>query len=175
MPTGTNAVLWHSAEAATAAFQPTLVITYSANGCTATTTIQETGAGQVPDTYVDSGNTGDNYGITTTLKSKTGALNPLLKFDLASIPAGATITSASLGLTVTGNQTHTDTLYKMSTAWTEGTVNGNTCSTTLGGATWLSRPTARPAAAPTGPGPTLAAPTTSVALPSAPSRRLPRA
>ncbi|HZZ71614.1 MAG TPA: DNRLRE domain-containing protein [Pirellulales bacterium] len=80
------------------------------------------------------------------------ARRAMLEFDLSSIPAGSTITAASLTLNVTtvgGNdQTTRDiSLYKLTAAWGEGTSHntggggpgsggGNGFNPTQGGSTW---------------------------------------
>jgi len=74
----------------------------------------------------------NNYGSSTTLEvntSSTGKERTILKFDISSIPAGATITSAKLRLYAsTGLSTQTYQVYRITQAdsnWVEGTVNGS--------------------------------------------------
>ena len=59
----------------------------------------------------------------------------LLRFNTIGIPAGSIIRSATLGLDVQSQRSsnHLDRIYRLKTAWTEGTLTGNTCSD---GATW---------------------------------------
>ena len=138
MLTANANVAWSSRETTTPGLEPAIVITYTANGCTVARTIQETGAGEAPDTWVDGANPTRNNGTNVNLVTKTSGSqqSSLVKFDLSSIPAGTVIDSATLGLVVTNKQTHTDTLYAMTTAWAEGTVSNANCNTTDGGATW---------------------------------------
>ncbi len=69
----------------------------------------ERGLSTVLDTYLDNNDLSTNYGSTsplqigTALEGKNAAVcRTLLRFDLSSIPAGATINSATLTLTNTG-------------------------------------------------------------------------
>jgi hypothetical protein len=94
------------------------------------------------DTYLRQANPTYNYGVATPLlvdsdepNSSSNDASPLLYWDISSIPAGSTISSASITVNV---QNVTDAtpgfnLYDMTRAWTEGTGNG---SATGNGATW---------------------------------------
>lgn len=69
-------------------------------------------------------------------------LRAVLAFDLSAIPAGSTINSASLTLTLlqTVNADQTHTLHRLLANWGEGTSNsvgGNGEPATSGDATWL--------------------------------------
>lgn len=85
---------------------------------------------------------------------KTVALNErraLLRFDLSAIPAGSTVTAATLTLTVTMANTSTgfsDSLYRLTNSWGEGTSLSGMCGgggggcggpATPGSATWVYR------------------------------------
>jgi hypothetical protein len=87
--------------------------------------LQPDGAAGV-DTYVRSDSSGSNYGTSTVITTSNLANRyiGLLKFDISSIPAGATITGATLSLwnasTATNNRTFT--VYSILVAdsgWTE--------------------------------------------------------
>jgi hypothetical protein len=85
----------------------------------------------VADTDIYQGSTGTNYGTATTVWSgrAIGAgsqYKGLLKFDVSGIPAGSTITSATLRLTETawlGLGTFNLGIYKITSNWTETTAN----------------------------------------------------
>ena len=86
------------------------------------------------DTYLREDQTGRNYGSCATLgvdRETSKRLRSLLKFDLSSIPAGATITSVSLTMEATAVQSNTSftiDAHSVSNSWTEGTqcdANGN--------------------------------------------------
>lgn len=70
-------------------------------------------------------------------------LRAVLAFDLSAIPAGSTINSASLTLTLiqTVNADQTHTLHRLLANWGEGTsdaAGGNGAPATKGDATWLN-------------------------------------
>jgi|CXWL01.1.fsa_nt_gi hypothetical protein len=85
----------------------------------------------VADTDIYEGSTGANYGTSATVRSgrASGAGNQykgLLKFDVSGIPAGATITSATLRLTETGSVgsgSFNLGIYKTTASWSETTAN----------------------------------------------------
>jgi hypothetical protein len=102
--------------------------------CPPTTTGLSTTGGQgksvtltpIDDTWINAKATGTNYGgnATMTLNTSGGDIGEgrmLVKFDLTSIPAGATITSASLQLTKVGGATvkHNVNLYEVISDWDE--------------------------------------------------------
>lgn len=101
------------------------------------------------DTFISSGNPGNNAGATPWFDAGRdgvgGVRRGLLRFDLSSIPAGSTITSATLQLTVVqvpnANQVNsTFDLFRLLAAWTEGTKTGNNgAAATAGEATWNAR------------------------------------
>lgn len=95
-----------------------------------------------------------NFGGSTQLIAASAgmmenAAHALLKFDLSSIPAGATISAASLQLYLEGLSspgTLQVSLYRVSRAWVEGTQNGSgpspngaTWQTYNGSASWTSQ------------------------------------
>ncbi len=85
----------------------------------------------VADTYIYQGSTGTNYGTASTTWAGraivTGSqYKSLFKFDVSGIPAGATITSATLVLTETsslGIGSFNLGIYKTTANWTETTAN----------------------------------------------------
>jgi hypothetical protein len=100
------------------------------------------------DTYLDQNNPARNYGASTTIKvdgQSTQAYRPILKFDLSSLPAGATITSATLQLAATAVQSNTGynvAVHQMTRDWLEGTGNGSNGSPNWtqysGASTWTT-------------------------------------
>lgn len=103
------------------------------------------------DTYLDSAAPNNNAGAHTWfgagLDGVGGVRRGLFRFDLSPIPAGATITSVSLVLTVTqvpghgfGGVDSTFSLYRLLAAWNEGTKLGNSgAPASTGAATWNVR------------------------------------
>jgi hypothetical protein len=90
----------------------------------------------VDDLYLSGANTTNNYGASTTLKVSYSTSYPrgdLFKWDLSSIPSGATISNASLTLYVSSSAAATYPLYAMRQSWVEGTGTG---SASGDGATW---------------------------------------
>ena len=94
----------------------------------------------VADTYIDKGDTTDNYGDSSSLVvdlSGGGIGNGriLLRFDLSTIPADATITGATLKLNATQNDGVSSlNVYEVTEAWVEGAGVGTT-----GAASWDDR------------------------------------
>jgi len=105
------------------------------------------------DTSVFSVYPDNNFGVSTLVvgsnSGRVGASQPgraLIHFDLSSIPAGATITSATLTMTVVKipppdapatAQPSNFNLYPMLDSWTEGTGGGNAGNyATPGETTW---------------------------------------
>jgi len=90
------------------------------------------------DTAFDAGTDGGNLGVP-------GVRRGLLRFDLSSLPPGATVTSVVLQLRVTrvpgiGPVNSTFDLHRLTAAWGEGTkVGNNGAPATAGEATWNSR------------------------------------
>lgn len=79
------------------------------------------------DTYLSSKKSGTNYGSATTLINDLndgtgGNQYSLLKWNLAAIPAGATVQSATLGITVSNASAGTYNLYQYNRSWVEGTA-----------------------------------------------------
>ena len=84
----------------------------------------------VKDTYINEGSNQDNYGTSTSLliDKDTGELGKsriLLQFDLSTIPANATITSATLQLNATGNEGFAINVYEVTEQWQEGAGGGD--------------------------------------------------
>lgn len=83
------------------------------------------------DTYLDFQNPGKNFGANSTfsIDGQTSQVNrAILKFDLSSLPAGATITTANLQMVATNVQTNTGfniDVHPMTRDWLEGTGTGN--------------------------------------------------
>jgi hypothetical protein len=98
------------------------------------------------DTYVQSDQTTTNYGAQNEIQiSNSGpARRALLRFDLSSIPAGAYVQSAQLGLYANNsNGSASDSLivYRVTRAWTEGTGasgSGATWNRADGSVNWTS-------------------------------------
>lgn len=91
------------------------------------------------DTWIDYYNQDTNYAADTELQidpQGSGRNRALLRFDLSSIPAGSTIISATLVLTVNAAQTgHTVNIYRVITDWTETDVTWNQATT---GTAWTA-------------------------------------
>ncbi|PKO13234.1 MAG: hypothetical protein CVU39_20260 [Chloroflexi bacterium HGW-Chloroflexi-10] len=90
------------------------------------------------DTYLSGGNTSNNYGSQTYLRTTLSNSSPrgtLLKWNLSSIPTDSTVSNASLTVNVSTAASATYYLYNMRQNWVEGTGTG---STTGDGATWLT-------------------------------------
>lgn len=85
------------------------------------------------DSYVASGKTGNNYGTTAAVLAdgadgSNGELVALLKWSVASIPASASVTNATVTLRVSNASAGTYKLYARNASWSEGSVtwaNGN--------------------------------------------------
>ena len=82
----------------------------------------------IADTYLNEASSTKNYGTCTTLLVDGQASSKqrgILKFDLSSIPAGATITGATLQLVATAVQSNTAyaiEVHDVTTAWAEGAI-----------------------------------------------------
>ena len=109
---------------------------------TATLTIAE-------DTFINAASPGNNAGATGWFDAGTdgrgGVRRGLLRFDLGSIPAGSTVTSVVLQLTVVkvpGQSPINSTfdLFRLLAGWNEGNKGGNDgAPATNGEATWTAR------------------------------------
>jgi len=78
------------------------------------------------DAYIDTGNSGNNYGAETSLVVDQGKIRTLMQFDVSSIPVGATINSATLQLNATSNDgAFAINVYEVTQSWTEGIGTGN--------------------------------------------------
>jgi len=101
------------------------------------------------DTFINSGGPNNNAGRTSWFDAGTdgtgGVRRGLLRFDLSTIPAGSTVTSAVVQLTVTrvpgnGPVNSTFDLFRVLASWNEGTKGGNNGATaSTGEATWNDR------------------------------------
>jgi len=101
------------------------------------------------DTFINSGKTSNNAGATGWFDAGTdgtgGVRRGLFRFDLSSIPAGSTITSATVQLTVVkvpgnGPVNSTFDLFRLLANWNEGNKGGsNGSNATAGEATWNAR------------------------------------
>ncbi len=135
---------YYSGEASNSAYRPTLTGTYlvpTPGGCSS----PPGGAVLISsaDTYVDKSNANNNYGTNKEMNTNPGQNNStnytsysLVQFDLSSIPAGATINSASLTLDITSDRNkldHVDEIHRLLTPWTE---TGATWNTRDGVAPW---------------------------------------
>ncbi len=96
----------------------------------------------VADATVLQGYSGTNFGAVLDMwvgydncLSPTGKISrSLVRFDLSAIPAGTSISSARLYLYLTnscdiGERTHTATVYRITSSWSEGTVTWNSSPT----------------------------------------------
>jgi len=97
------------------------------------------------DTYIDrntaTGENNTNYGGNTTIRVEYNRNNnwdefSLVKFDLSSIPSGATITSATLKLVKTGGDTGAKNVaaHRLTKNWVENQATWNIYSS---GNNWL--------------------------------------
>ncbi len=103
----------------------------------------------VEDTFINSGAANNNAGATGWFDAGRdgvgGIRRGLLRFDLSSIPAGSTVTSATLQLTavkIPGNGPVNSTfdLFRMLAAWKEGAKGGsNGAAASAGETTWNAR------------------------------------
>jgi len=101
------------------------------------------------DTFINSGKTSNNAGATGWFDAGTdgagGIRRGLVRFNLSSIPAGSTVTSATVQLTVVkvpgnGPVNSTFDLFRLLAGWNEGSKGGNNGATaTSGEATWNAR------------------------------------
>ena len=130
--------------------KPYLNVSYTVSGVPAYQRLLATN-----DTYLDSGQTIRNYGITEDLKLQNGGGNnnkyAIMYFTLPTLPVGAVLTSAKLDVFVTTQKPTLVNIYRMTRNWclssnsacgtccdgniVEGTVNDQVPSTTTG-ATW---------------------------------------
>ncbi len=131
-------IKYASAENTTTANRPTLVVGYyyeSTTTCSGTDVVLPS----VADTYIQKDKQTTTAGTATTMfinpannDTGTATNHSLVRFDLASIPPGATISSATLKPTVTTARTNnTTSVHRMITPWTElgaswGDSNGAT-------------------------------------------------
>ncbi len=103
----------------------------------------------VADTFINSGHPGNNAGGHTHFAAGRdgagGVRRGLLRFDVASIPAGSTVSAVELRLTVSdvpgfGSVNSNFDLFRLEAAWGQGAKVGNNGSAaTTGEATWSAR------------------------------------
>ncbi len=103
----------------------------------------------VEDTFINSGSPGNNAGATGWFDAGRdgvgGVRRGLLRFDASSIPAGSTVTSATLQLMAVkipanGPVNSTFDLFRLLAAWKEGTKGGsNGAPASAGETTWNAR------------------------------------
>lgn len=115
----------------------------------AAATVALSGTGVCDDTTIYSNATSDNGGAGTSNRAgrtgTAGLRRLLIKFDLSSIPAGATINSATLQFYVThrtsGTPAYVFALHRLTNAWVEGTGNGQGSGGTVvtGATSWNYR------------------------------------
>lgn len=79
------------------------------------------------DTYVASGATGGNWGSSSAILAdggdgSNGELISLLKWDVSSIPSGATVVSAAISLQVFNQTNGAYNLWAMLAGWSEGSA-----------------------------------------------------
>jgi uncharacterized protein (TIGR03118 family) len=101
------------------------------------------------DTFINSGSPDNNAGATAWFDAGTdgigGVRRGLLRFDVSTIPAGSTITSATVQLTVVkvpGNSSVNSTfdLFRLLVDWNEGSKTGNNgAPASADEATWNAR------------------------------------
>jgi hypothetical protein len=105
---------------------------YTAGGAPQTVQLQDglNAYAGTQDTYVASGKATTNYGNATTVLADgadgtNGRLIGLMKWNVSSIPAMATVTNATVTLRVSNLSNGTYNLYAVNTAWTEGGATWN--------------------------------------------------
>jgi uncharacterized protein (TIGR03118 family) len=101
------------------------------------------------DTFINSGSPNNNTGATGWFDAGRdgvgGVRRGLFRFDLSSIPAGSTITSVEVQLTVvkvpaTGPANSTFDLFRLQADWNEGNKGGNSgAAASTGETTWNAR------------------------------------
>ncbi len=86
------------------------------------------------DTQIRSGSPTTNYGATTELKvDGSPDIATLIRWDLSSIPANSTVTSATLRLYITNTSAQTFEIYQLLRSWSESQATWNQAAT---GANW---------------------------------------
>lgn len=87
------------------------------------------------DTFIYKAATTTNYEGSTTIDLNSQAnqeRHGFIRFDLTGIPAGATITAASLDLTAGGGNTGVINVFDVTNSWTASTTTWNSASTIVG-------------------------------------------
>ena len=85
-----------------------------------------------------SGGSGRNYGTCEDLEIKGALSYPTLLFDLSSIPAGATIISATLKVNKSGGEPQDVGAHRITTAWADEGPECNTSGTPNWSAPWTN-------------------------------------
>lgn len=116
---------------------------------TSTTVAEEATFNVVADTFINSGHPSNNAGGHTHFAAGRdgagGVRRGLLRFDVAAIPTGSTVTAVELRLRVSdvpafGAVNSNFDLFRLEAAWGEGAKVGNNGSAaTAGEATWSAR------------------------------------
>ena len=94
------------------------------------------------DTYIAVGDPLKNFGITEELIVRHDSDNnpdrrSLFEWDVSSLPDGAKIDTAAFSFFVTSGQNQVNRLFRVTTEWTEGAGDNDTCTNAgIGGATW---------------------------------------
>lgn len=93
------------------------------------------------DTFIRNSSNTTNYGADTSLSLKPGQDVGLVRFDLASLPAGSLVQSAQFSLFQTNSSNDTVSAFGVTRPWTEGTGavgSGATWNTSDGVTTWTT-------------------------------------
>ncbi len=82
----------------------------------------------VEDSYISETNPNSNFGTETVLLAdgndgSGGEIAALIKWDVSSIPAGSTVTSASITLNLFDASSGAYNIIRQNTSWSEGTVD----------------------------------------------------
>ena len=81
------------------------------------------------DAFIEESSPGGNFGSDDRIKVNIADLDTyrsVVRFDVASLPAGKVVTDATLRLYVTDGSSDTMSVHRMTSAWTEGGVTWNT-------------------------------------------------
>lgn len=116
---------------------PTSITTSFQNGVSPASTYAGT-----TDAYIYENSPTTNYGSAATLlvdgdepAASSKDVSSILKWDVSNIPAGKTVTSASITVNVVDASTNTYELYEMKRSWSESSVNWNQYAS---GANWAA-------------------------------------
>jgi uncharacterized repeat protein (TIGR02543 family) len=114
---------------------------WTVTGITSGGGTNETTLTAVADTYINEASATQNYGSETVFSiwnRTSNRRNGLLRFDLSSIPVGATITSATLDFISNNGQSGTVEIYEATNSWTEGGATWNNSSSLVGSTSYGS-------------------------------------